>query len=241
MHLAEKKGWQATLIDYKNSGDTAGEKTRVVGYAAIAFVDRKETISEMSNDQKNLSVEAKKELLQFARTVIAAKLDSKTVVQRPKQSCDAFFQERGCFVTLHKKGQLRGCIGSIQPVSSLVSCIEENAYNAAFRDPRFSLVTKEELTDIDLEISVLTVPQKIEFKDGEDLKRQLEPLSHGVILSSGSRRSTFLPQVWKQLPDKEKFLEHLCLKGGMAPNAWQNPKTTVEVYKAEVFGEKDFE
>jgi AmmeMemoRadiSam system protein A len=151
------------------------------------------------------------------------------------------FEERGCFVTLHKKGRLRGCIGSIEPVSKLWTCIEENAENAAFHDPRFPALKNEELSEIDIEISVLTVPKEIYFKDGEDLKRQLIPLSHGVILQKGARRATFLPQVWKQLPEKEGFLERLCLKAGLPSNAWQEPETQVKVYQAEVFGELDFQ
>jgi AmmeMemoRadiSam system protein A len=101
-------------------------------------------------------------------------------------------------------------------------------------------LSAEELSAIDIEVSALTVPERLHFKDAEELKSKLEPNVHGVILSRGSNRSTFLPQVWKQLPDHEQFLEHLCLKGRMSPKAWQDPKTTVEVYQAEVFGEEDF-
>jgi AmmeMemoRadiSam system protein A len=119
--------------------------------------------------------------------------------------------------------------------------VEKNAKNAAFSDPRFTALGVDELKEIDIEISVLSVPKALGFNDGEDLKRKLEPNVHGVILSRGMHRSTFLPQVWKQLPDKEKFLEHLCLKGGMSAQAWQDPETKVEVYKAEVFGEKGLE
>jgi AmmeMemoRadiSam system protein A len=117
--------------------------------------------------------------------------------------------------------------------------VEKNAKNAAFGDPRFPALRVDELKEIDIEISVLSVPEALRFKDGEDLKGKLEPNVHGVILSRGMHRSTFLPQVWKQLPKKEKFLEHLCLKGGMSATAWQETKTKVEVYTAEVFGELD--
>jgi AmmeMemoRadiSam system protein A len=236
MHLAELKDWRSMLIDYKNSGDTAGDKRRVVGYASIAYVDRKEMSATM---KEGLSTRDKEALLRLARSAIRAKLVEGATVERPELSSPAMLEDRGCFVTLHKDGQLRGCIGSIEPVSSLVECVEENAKNAAFRDPRFPALKKEELSGIDVEVSVLTVPQPLVFDNGEDLKSQLEPLVHGVILSRGSRRSTFLPQVWKQLPDKEAFLEHLCLKGGMPSKAWQDADTEVKVYKAEVFGEKD--
>jgi AmmeMemoRadiSam system protein B/AmmeMemoRadiSam system protein A len=236
MHIAEIKGWRARLIDYKNSGDTGGDKNRVVGYASIGFVERKEMSRTM---KETLSTQERKALLKLARSAIASKLLEDAKIERPETPSPALTKKGGCFVTLHKQGRLRGCIGTIEPVSSLVECVEENAQNAAFHDPRFPSLSVEELSEIDIEVSILSVPEKLGFEDGEDLKRQLEPLVHGVILSRGMHRSTFLPQVWKQLPDKEQFLEHLCVKGGMSATAWQDPETKVEVYQAEVFGEED--
>lgn len=237
MHIAEIKGWRAQLIDYQNSGDTAGNKNRVVGYASIGFVERKEASSTM---KETLSTQDRKALLKLARSAIESKLLKGAKIRRPETPSPALTGSGGCFVTLHKHGRLRGCIGTIEPVTSLAECVEENARNAAFHDPRFPPLGAEELSKIDIEVSILSVPKKISFQDGEDLKRQLEPLVHGVILSRGMHRSTFLPQVWKQVPDKEQFLEHLCLKGGMSATAWQDPETEVEVYQAEVFGEEDF-
>ena len=236
MHIAEIKNWDAKLIDYKNSGDTAGGKDNVVGYASIAFVDRKEMSKKM---KESLSAQDKKALLRLASSAIKAKLVRDVKVERPGTS-PILKGNRGCFVTLHKYGQLRGCIGTIEPVCSLVECVERNAQNAAFKDPRFPRLSAEELPELDIEVSVLSVPERLNFKDGDDLKRQLRPNVHGVILSRGMHSSTFLPQVWEQLPDKELFLEHLCLKGGMPATAWKDPSTNVEVYQAEVFGEKDF-
>jgi AmmeMemoRadiSam system protein A len=235
MHLARLKGWTPHLVDYKNSGDTGGGKDRVVGYTSIAFTDGKETGME----RNDLPREEKLGLLKLARSAISAELIDRTEVLRPETRSSALLEKRGCFVTLHKRGQLRGCIGCIEPVSSLLTCVEEHARSAAFRDPRFPPVTVEELEDIDIEISVLTVPRDLTFQDGEELKEQLEPHVHGVILSRGFRKSTFLPQVWKQLPGKEEFLQHLCIKGGMAADAWKDPETNVQVYRAEAFGEKD--
>ncbi|RPI53238.1 MAG: AmmeMemoRadiSam system protein A, partial [Deltaproteobacteria bacterium] len=235
MHIAEIKNWEAKLIDYKNSGDTAGDKDNVVGYTSIAFVDKKERSKKM---KESISIQDKKALLRLARTAIEAKLVDGVKVERPVPS-PILKEDRGCFVTLHKYGQLRGCIGTIEPVCSLAECVGENAQNAAFKDPRFPRLSAEELSEIDIEVSVLSVPERLDFKDGNDLKRQLRPNVHGVILSRGMHRSTFLPQVWEQLPDKELFLEQLCLKGGMPSTAWEDPSTNVEVYQAEVFGEKD--
>ena len=162
-------------------------------------------------------------------------------VDRPAAASPLMGELRGCFVTLHKHGQLRGCIGTIEPVYPLAEGVERNAQNAAFRDPRFRPLGAKELKEIDIEVSVLTVPETIHFTDGEDLKSKLIPNVHGVILSRGMHRSTFLPQVWAQLPDKEQFLQRLCLKGGMPAQAWQDPETTVQVYQAEVFGEKELQ
>ena len=236
MHIAKIKGWEGQLIDYKNSGDTAGSKDQVVGYASIAFVDRKEASNRMN---ETLPPKDRRALLKLARSAIEAKLVKGAKLERPDPLSAALTEVCGCFVTLHKHGRLRGCIGSIEPVSPLVECVESNAKSAAFGDPRFPPLSRDELSDVDIEVSVLSVPQRIDFKDGEDLKRQLEPLVHGVILSRGFNRSTFLPQVWKQLPDKERFLGHLCQKGGMPQEAWQDPETKVQVYQAEVFGEED--
>lgn len=239
MHIAQMKGWRGILADYQNSGDTAGNKNRVVGYTSIAFVDGKEMTRTM---KETLSTQDREALLKIARTTIEDRLFKRTKQgEKPEQTSTVLNELRGCFVTLHKRGQLRGCIGTIQPTCPLLECVEKNAKNAAFGDPRFPPLSMDELAEIDIEISVLSVPQSLDFKDGEDLKRKLKPNVHGVILSRGMHRSTFLPQVWKQLPDKEKFLEHLCLKGGMSAEAWRDPKTRVEVYMAEVFGEKDVE
>ena len=94
-----------------------------------------------------------------------------------------------------------------------------------------------ELPDIDIEISVLTAPRQVDFKDGDDLKHKLKPKIHGVILSRGWQSATFLPQVWDQLPDREDFLAHLCQKGGMERECWKDRETTVKVYTAEYFSE----
>lgn len=178
-------------------------------------------------------------LLKLARSAITVELlKVSSGIVKPKDISTLLKEKRGCFVTLHKRGSLRGCIGTIEPTTSLISSVEENAINAAFCDPRFSPLERDEIDAINIEISVLTVPRAIRFRDCEDLKKQIIPGIHGVILSQGYRRSTFLPQVWEQLPKIEDFMEHLCLKGGMPRSAWQEPHTLVEVYEAEYFSEK---
>ena len=179
----------------------------------------------------------KQYLLALARSVVAAKLTSGSMVSPPAKLSPAVHETRGCFVTLHKQGVLRGCIGTIEPIQALVDGVTENAINAAFRDPRFPPLEAEELIQVKFEISVLTVPRELAFNDAEDLKQQLKPGIHGVILSREGRRATFLPQVWDQLPDHESFLGHLCQKGGLEERCWEDPRTTVRVYEAEYFEE----
>lgn len=180
----------------------------------------------------------KLQLLHFARSVIAAELGKTGSVEKPSDISPVLKEKRGCFVTLHKKGALRGCIGTIEPVQPLLLNIQENAINAAFRDPRFAPLTVEELPAIDLEISILTPPEPLSFKDSAELLEKLKPGVHGVILSKGFKRSTFLPQVWEQLPQKKEFLRHLCLKAGLDDDCWRSPGIMVQVYEVEFFGEK---
>ena len=147
-------------------------------------------------------------------------------------------EKRGCFVTLTKNNNLRGCIGYILPISPLYQAVIDNAYNAAYSDPRFSPVTEDEIKDLHIEISVLTVPKKLVYEDDDDLLKKLTPLKDGVIIKKGFYNSTFLPQVWEQLPEKENFLNHLCLKAGLKPNEWISGSVEVETYRAEVFEEE---
>lgn len=184
-----------------------------------------------------ISESEKKELLGYAREIITSKLDKRTPLFNLSKS-DLYAQNRGCFVTLHKNGNLRGCIGIINPDYPLADAVKINAENAAFEDPRFFPLARNEINEIDLEISILTVPQNLEFSDSDDLLKKLVPGKHGVILSKGFRRATFLPQVWDQLPDPVQFLKHLCTKAGLSPFSWKESGLSIQVYEAEVFSEK---
>ena len=239
MEIARQKGWKGKLIDYQNSGDTAGSKDQVVGYTSIAFISETTKAKiEGKGNTESVSEADKKILLHLARHTIVEVLSGGKKISPPQKDLSSYLKEkRGCFVTLHKKGSLRGCIGTIIPKEQLCDCVQENALNAAFHDPRFSPLQKDELDQIDIEISILTVPREIHFTDAEDLKCQLRPGQDGVILSQGWHRATYLPQVWEQLPGKENFLESLCRKAGLPGKAWKDPKTKVEVYEAIVFSE----
>ena len=144
-------------------------------------------------------------------------------------------EDRGCFVTLTENGELRGCIGYIEPIAPLYKAVIDNAANAALSDPRFPRVMPSELSSVNVEVSVLTRPVPLEHKDPQDLLNKLIPGVDGVILQSGPYQSTFLPQVWEQLPDKVEFLEHLSRKGGMPTDGWKT--ANVKHYRAEHFSE----
>jgi AmmeMemoRadiSam system protein A len=145
-------------------------------------------------------------------------------------------EDRGCFVTLTKRGQLRGCIGYIEGIEPLYEAVIDNAKNASLKDPRFPKVTPGELSEIKIEVSVLTKPEPLNYANPQDLLNQLVPGADGIILTKGYYQSTFLPQVWEQLPDKVSFLEHLSVKGGMPADGWKTAE--VKRYRAIHFQEQ---
>ncbi|NGZ29536.1 MAG: AmmeMemoRadiSam system protein A, partial [Magnetococcales bacterium] len=140
------------------------------------------------------------------------------------------------FVTLTKRGQLRGCIGSLQAYRPLSVDLLQNAMAAALRDSRFSPVTAGELADIAIEVSLLTKPEPFPYENADDLLQRLKPGVHGVILNFQGNRATFLPQVWQQLRDPVTFLSHLCRKAGAMGDCWQRG-AKIEVYTVQEFHE----
>ncbi len=146
-------------------------------------------------------------------------------------------EKRGTFVTLTKDGELRGCIGHIEPVQPVYIDVVENACSAAFNDPRFPPVSGNELHSLNIEVSLLSVPVEMHYGDADELLQKLVPGRHGLILKKGLRSSTFLPQVWEQLPSKEEFLSHLCMKAGLPPDEWRSGGLSVKTYEAEHFSE----
>ncbi|MDA3792650.1 MAG: AmmeMemoRadiSam system protein A [Elusimicrobia bacterium] len=143
--------------------------------------------------------------------------------------------ERGVFVTLHKDGRLRGCIGNIFPVNKLYIAVKNMAVAASSQDPRFSSVSPEELGGLDIEISVLTVPEKV--KSTEDIKLGRD----GVIIKRGMNQGVYLPQVADETGwSKEEFLRSLSYsKAGLEPDAWKDKDTEILTFRAEVFSRKD--
>jgi AmmeMemoRadiSam system protein A len=151
---------------------------------------------------------------------------------------EALRARRAAFVTLHRGGALRGCIGHLEAVGPLIESVAENAFNAAFRDPRFPPVAADELPELHLGISVLTPSAPMTFTDEADLLRQLRPGIDGLILSDGPYRGTFLPAVWEQLPAPRDFLRHLKRKAGLPPGHWSDT-LRVSRYRTESFAEPD--
>jgi len=241
INLARRHNWQPVLIYYANSGDTTGSRDKVVGYAAIAFYGDI-TMDKQNTSTGAITAEQGKTLLTLARQTIALKLDLPVPDDEQKKlgkqlHDPAFQQDRGTFVTLHKHGQLRGCIGTIAAMEPLAANIRHNAVNSAFGDPRFPPLQKKEFNEVEIEVSILTDPKPLTYEKGADLPAKLRPKVDGVILRDGMASATFLPQVWDQLPQPEDFLSRLCMKAGLRPNAWQTGKLEVLTYQVQYFSE----
>ena len=180
-------------------------------------------------------------LVHLARATIAARLglsDAGSSSIPDNQLADPAFQEqRGTFVTLKIRNQLRGCMGCLTPSETILEGIRRNAINAAFNDPRFPPLTGPELEQAEIEVSILTNSQDLEYSDGKDLLTKLRPSIDGAIISKGMARATFLPQVWEQLPRTEDFLSHLCRKAGLSPDEWEKGELGVSIYQVQYFHE----
>ena len=188
---------------------------------------------------EKLTGEEGKYLLSVARTTIEQKLfGRKSRVADERETSPKYDLKRGTFVTLTIDGGLRGCIGHIIPQESMLEGVKINAINAAFRDPRFSPLAKKEWESIRIEVSILTDPKPLHYSDAKDLLSKLRPGVDGVIIKKDFQQATFLPQVWDQLPDKKQFLGHLCMKAGLAENAWNKEKLDVSVYQVQAFEEE---
>lgn len=200
----------------------------------------KEKVKEgaMSETDK-LSEEEGKNLVEMARKTIQKALFNPKDKSEPDSMNSPKFQERrGTFVTLTMNGGLRGCIGHIIPQESLIEGVRVNAMNAAFRDPRFRPLSQNEFEKIKVEVSILTEPKPLTYTDANDLLEKLRAGIDGLIIRKGYHQATFLPQVWEQLPKTKDFLTHLCLKAGLAGDAWAHDKLEVHTYQVQAFEEE---
>lgn len=161
-------------------------------------------------------------LLILASTAIEQGLIGKKDIPRPEKYNGALAAQGASFVTLNCDGKLRGCIGTLEAHQSLVVDVAENAWSAAFHDRRFSPLTAVEFPRINIHISVLTPASPVTFTSEQNLIEQLRPGIDGLILSLGQQRGTFLPSVWKALPDPVEFLQHLKKKAGLPADFWSD-------------------
>lgn len=240
LELARRHQWNSVLLHYSNSGDTAGDKDRVVGYAAIAYFEESNPSGSTTVDRYNFSQKQGQDLIKLARLTImdrlGVKVDTTALAKDLAKPC---FQKRcGSFVTLKKGGRLRGCIGNLSPKFTVREGIKRNSIDAAFHDPRFPPLKPDELENIKISVSILTQPQPLEYTKSADLLAKLRAHEDGVIIRKATAGATFLPQVWEQLPTPEKFLTHLCLKAGLPSDAWQKSRLEVWTYQVQYFEEK---
>jgi len=194
---------------------------------------------EGMKDKGRLTEEEGKYLLRVARETIDKALLGKEGPEKSGSEYPSVFDEpRGTFVTLTIGGNLRGCIGHIIPREALIEGIRINAINAAFKDPRFRPINRDEWKRVKIEISILTEPKPLSYSDADDLLKKLRPGIDGLIIKKGYHQSTFLPQVWDQLPRKEDFLGHLCLKAGLDRDEWKRGNLEVSTYQVQAFEEE---
>ncbi len=220
----------AKVLTYANSGDVSGDRGAVVGYFSAVFYKKigEETRRKAGIDL-GLTENEKKILHTIARDAIESRLNGKPLPPLPPLT-PTLEEYRGAFVTLTKNGNLRGCIGLIQPVKSLATSVQEMAIAAAFQDPRFPPLTKGEWPHITIEISALTPLTQV-----GDLS-EIEIGTHGLYIQRGPYSGLLLPQVATEYGwDREEFLRQTCLKAGLPPHAYQDPEAKIYKFSADIF------
>ncbi len=186
-----------------------------------------------------LTEEEGKEGLKLARAAIDKYLSENIKIKAGAHLPAIFEEKRGVFVTLNKYGELRGCIGYPYPIFKLKDAIIDAAISAAVNDPRFPAVTKAELADIDIEITILTTPQVLRVKP-KDLPQQIEIGRHGLIVKKGIYQGLLLPQVATEYNwSAEEFLCQTCWKAGLPQDAWLEKDTEVSTFEGQIFKEED--
>jgi MEMO1 family protein len=219
LRVARARHLVPRLLDLRNSGDTSGDRSRVVGYGAIVFEpaaaarQRDETADEADDDSA-----LGRALTSRARNAIAQALRLARIAEPPHPDLG---QPAASFVTLRRHGELRGCVGSIEAGEhSLEEDVRANARRAAFEDPRFAPLTAHEWQGLRVEVSLLTAPEPLAVRSEDEAVQVLRPGVDGVVLGFRAHRSTFLPQVWEQLDDARMFLAALKRKAGLAADFW---------------------
>jgi AmmeMemoRadiSam system protein A len=241
MYIAKSRGWTPHLVDLRNSGDTYGDKSRVVGYSAIVWTApaRSGNLPTNTAAQAPLSDSGRALLLRIAHEAVEQTAHDRPLTAPAISSIPAELREpRACFVTLQEKGELRGCIGTLVAEKPLYQAVAVAASEAASHDTRFSPVTADEAKRLHVEISVLTPSKPLAFSSPDDLLKKLQPHVDGVVLHVGNLEATFLPQVWEDIPDKKTFLSKLSEKAGASRDAWQGKNVSVDIYHVESFADR---
>ena len=172
-----------------------------------------------------------KRLLQLARESIRAHLTGEAAPS-VKDASPLLLEPRGVFVSLHRQGRLRGCIGYLEAIKPLGQAVVEMGAAAAFHDPRFRPLGSNELADLDIEISVLTPMQRLEQTENIKIGK------HGLYIEKGPHRGLLLPQVAVEYHwDRTMFLEQTCIKAGLPPQAWKDPGTRIYTFTADIFSD----
>ena len=238
--VAKAHGLQAQLLDLRNSGDTSGDRSRVVGYCAIAFAPPVAPGAAAAAGGAQVGAGRAAEvrigavLLGAARAAIAEALGLPASSDAPSTTMlstagdlaleatdDLALAAAGAsFVTLHRQGRLRGCIGTLQPTRALLDDVRAHAVAAALRDPRFAPLSAAEFADLAIEVSVLGPMEPLPVRNEAEALQHLRPGADGLLLEWQQRRATFLPQVWAQLPTPQAFMAALKQKAGLAPDFW---------------------
>ncbi len=217
------------LLKYANSGDVTGDKSRVVGYAAIAIV---KSATKNPERASTLSDAEKTELLRIARASVESAVREHKVYQPVTPASGVLLQERGAFVTLTKNGDLRGCIGYTSPIYPLYQTVRDVAALAALRDPRFPPVRESELKELQYEVSVLSPMQHV--LDAKAIKVG----EHGLLIKKRRQEGLLLPQVpVEQHWDRAEFLQEVSLKAGLPAEAWRDDDTDLFTFTATVFSD----
>ncbi|HNW26458.1 MAG TPA: AmmeMemoRadiSam system protein B [Candidatus Gastranaerophilaceae bacterium] len=212
VRFAQRNGFSLVRIGLTNSGEVTGDTSSVVGYGSWMLYE----------GEKNSFIK------EFFSPIIKD-ICAKSILARLKKQKEVRFKypkvldEKGaCFVTLEKGDNLRGCIGSIIAHKPLIEDLISNAQNAAFSDPRFNPLREDEFDNLSIAVSLLSTPEKMFFKNENDLLSQIKPFVDGIIIKDGYHQAVYLPSVWEQLPEKSDFLNSLKVKAGLSANYFSN-------------------
>lgn len=214
LKLAKTRRLEIEEVGIINSGDSAGDRNRVVGYGAYRLFESIEA---------ELSPTVRQQIIHVARQSIYHGLTNRETLRLEPNLFDPKLRGDGaCFITLKLHDQLRGCIGSLEAHRMLLLDVAHNAQSAAFKDPRFAPLTAAEYSQITLEASILSKPIALGKLNLSECLNQIRPDIDGLIINEAGKRATYLPSVWQQLPEPADFLRSLRNKAGLHPDQWQD-------------------